>query len=355
MRALAVAVAVAQAAIAVTGSVVRVTGSGLGCPDWPSCFPGSLIPDPRYNVAPLHQWVEFGNRMLTGVLTIVVAACLLAALNTRPRRRRLTLLAWSMPAGVLAQAVIGGITVLAGLAWWTVSVHFLVSMVLIWLAVLLVRASAELDGPSVPALPAAGRALIALSTVTLAALLAAGTLVTAAGPHAGDAKTPRLGLHVPQVAALHAELVIGYVGLVVGLGFLLRAVGASPALLRRHWLLVAAVLAQGALGGVQYALGVPEGLVSLHVLGASLVTAAAAALWAARAERPPVPHATNTSGTTATPDATRDTTAPPTATPDTTLDTTAPPTATPDATPDATAGVTATAGAGSTPAELGSS
>lgn len=291
MRALAVAALVAQAAIAVTGSVVRVTGSGLGCPDWPSCFPGSLTPDARFDVAPLHQWVEFGNRMLTGVVTVVAVAALLGALATRPRRRRLTLLALAMPAGVFAQAVIGGITVLAGLAWWTVSVHFLVSMVLVWLAVLLVRASGELDGPSVPALPAAGRRLIGLSTVVLAALLVAGTLVTAAGPHAGDADTPRLALGVPRLAQLHADLVVGYLGLLVGLGFLLRAVGAAPALLRRHWVLVGAVLAQGALGAVQYALGVPEVLVSLHVLGAALVTAAAAALWAARLDRPPVPLA----------------------------------------------------------------
>ncbi|HEY0576772.1 MAG TPA: COX15/CtaA family protein [Pseudonocardia sp.] len=296
MRTLAIAAAVAQAGIAVTGSVVRVTGSGLGCPTWPSCFPDSLTPDPRYDVALLHQWVEFGNRMLTGVLTVVVAACLLAALGTRPRRRRLTLLALSMPAGVVAQAVIGGITVLAGLAWWTVSVHFLVSMVLVWLAVLLVRATGELDGPAGSVLPAAGRGLLALSTATLGALLVAGTLVTAAGPHAGDAKTPRLGLGVPQVAQLHGDLVVGYLGLLVGLGFLFRAVRAPAGLTRRYWVLIVAVLAQGALGATQYVLGVPEVLVSLHVLGASLVTAAAAAVWAASTARPTLASA-STEGT----------------------------------------------------------
>jgi cytochrome c oxidase assembly protein subunit 15 len=304
MRALAIAAVVAQAGIALTGSVVRVTGSGLGCPDWPTCFPGSLTPDPRYDVALLHQWVEFSNRLLTGVLSIVVVACLLGALGTRPRRRRLTLLALSMPAGVAVQAVIGGITVLAGLAWWTVSVHFLVSMGLVWLAVLLVRATGQLDGPPVPALPAAGRALVALSSATLAVLLVAGTFVTAAGPHAGDAKTPRLGLGVPQMAQLHSDLVIGYLGLLVGLGFLLRAVAAPAPLVRRHWVLVAAVLAQGVLGAVQYALRVPEVLVSLHVLGACLVTAAAAALWAASTDRPPVPAIPDASPEPATPTAT---------------------------------------------------
>jgi cytochrome c oxidase assembly protein subunit 15 len=171
-------------------------------------------------------------------------------------------------------------------------------MVLIWLAVLLVRASGELDGPAVPALPAAGRRLFGRSTALLAALLVAGTLVTAAGPHAGDVNTPRLALGVPRLAQLHADLVVGYLGVLVGLGYLLRAVGAASALPRRHRVLVGAVLAQGALGAAQYALGVPEALVSLHVLGAALVTAAAAALWAARVVRPPVPGAEPTGSAT---------------------------------------------------------
>ena len=130
------------------------------------------------------------------------------------------------------------------------------------------------------------RRLIAASTVVLAALLVAGTLVTAAGPHAGDAATPRLGLGVPQVAQLHADLLFGYLGLLVGLGFALAAVAAPAPVRRRYRALIAVVLAQGALGGVQYALGVPEVLVSLHVLGAALVTVAAAALWAGTVERP---------------------------------------------------------------------
>jgi heme a synthase len=131
------------------------------------------------------------------------------------------------------------------------------------------------------------RRLIGLSTVVLAALLMAGTLVTAAGPHAGDAATPRLGVGVPAVAQLHADLLFGYLGLLAGLGFALAAVGAPTRMWRRFRWLVAVVLAQGVLGGVQYALGVPEALVSLHVLGAALVTVAAAAVWAGTVERPP--------------------------------------------------------------------
>jgi len=286
MRRLAIAAVVAQAGIAVTGSVVRVTGSGLGCPTWPQCFPGSLVPAPHPGVAALTQWIEFGNRLLTFAVVLVTGLALLAALGTRPRRGRLVRLALVQPLGVIAQAVIGGLTVLAGLAWWTVAVHFLVSMVLVWLAVQLVRAADQGDGPARPLVPGPVRGLVVASTAVLAALLTAGTFVTAAGPHAGDADTPRLALGVPAAAQLHADLLFAYLGLLVGLGFALRAVAAAPPLRRRYTLLVAAVVAQGVLGGVQYALGVPEALVSLHVLGAALVTVAAAALWAGTAVRP---------------------------------------------------------------------
>ena len=130
------------------------------------------------------------------------------------------------------------------------------------------------------------RRLVTLSTVVLAALLMAGTLVTAAGPHAGDAATPRLDIGVPVAAQMHADLLFGYLGLLVGLGFALAAVHAPALLWRRYRALLVVVLAQGVLGGVQYALGVPEVLVSLHVLGAALVTVAAAALWAGTVRAP---------------------------------------------------------------------
>jgi cytochrome c oxidase assembly protein subunit 15 len=289
MRRLAVANLVAQIGITVTGATVRVTGSGLGCPGWPECFPGSLVPVRDAEVAALHQWVEFGNRLLTFVLVAVAGLCLVAALHTRPRRRRLTVLAAAMPAGVVLQAAIGGVTVLADLSWSTVSVHFLVSSVLIWLSVGLVAAADAGGGSATPTVPPALRGLVATSTGVLAALLATGTLVTAAGPHAGDADVPRLALGVETLAQLHAELLFGYVGILVGLGFALCAVAAPATVMRRHAVLVAVVLAQGALGGIQYVLGVPEALVVLHVLGAGLTTAAAAALWFATTVVGPVP------------------------------------------------------------------
>ncbi|WP_232021587.1 MULTISPECIES: COX15/CtaA family protein [Pseudonocardia] len=295
MRRLAIANLVAQIGIGVTGSVVRVTGSGLGCSTWPQCEPGSMVPVSHAEIAPLHMWIEFGNRLLGVLVVLTAGATLLAALATRPRRRRLTALALAMPLGVVAQAVIGGITVLAGLAWWTVMLHFLASMVLVWFAVLLVTATTEDEGPVTPTVPAAGRGLVLFSTAVLAVLLVAGTLVTAAGPHGGDPETPRLAVDIPLLTQIHVDALFLYLGALVGIGFLFRAVGAPASLHRRYATLIAVVLAQGVLGSVQYALGVPELLVSLHVLGAGLVTAAAAWMWAGTATRPApsaaAPHA----------------------------------------------------------------
>ncbi len=285
MRPVAIAAVVAQAGIAVTGSIVRVTGSGLGCPTWPECFPGSMVPTPHPEVAALTQWIEFGNRLLTGVVVLVAAACLIAAWGTRPRNARLVRLAWLQPIGVGTQAVVGGFVVRAQLVWWSVGLHFLISAVFVWLAVQLVCAIDDGDGPATPVVPGALRGLVATSSGVLGLLVTAGTLVTAAGPHSGDAKTPRLELGVQVTAQLHADLVFAYLGLLVGLGFALRAVGVSAGLWRRYLTLVVVVLAQGALGSIQYALGVPEALVSLHVLGSMLAVVAASALWAGTVRR----------------------------------------------------------------------
>ncbi|HEX2298480.1 MAG TPA: COX15/CtaA family protein, partial [Pseudonocardiaceae bacterium] len=275
----AVAAVITQGGIAVTGSVVRVTGSGLGCPTWPRCFPGSLVPEPHPQIAALTQWVEFGNRLLTGVVGLVALACLVLALLVRPRRRRLVLLAAAMPIGVVVQAVVGGLLVLTGLVWWQVALHFMLSMVLVWLAVLLVAAFTEGDAPPRWHVPGALRGLLRTTVAVLVLLLVAGTFVTAAGPHAGDAATPRLAVDIPLLVQVHADLLVGFLGLLAGLGFALLAVRVPGHTWRRYAMLVAVVLAQGVLGAVQYATGVPEVLVSLHVLGAATVVIAMAALW----------------------------------------------------------------------------
>jgi heme a synthase len=288
-RATAIAALITQAGIAVTGSVVRVTGSGLGCPTWPQCFPGSLVPQPHPEIAALHQWIEFSNRLLVGLVGLVGLGCLAVSLLVQPRRARLVLLAATMPAGVVVQAILGGVTVLTGLTWWTVALHFLVSMVLVWLAMLLVAAFGEGDAPPRWHLPGPLRGLLYTATAALAALLLAGTLLTSAGPHAGDPTTPRLAVSVPTLAHLHADLLIGFLGLLVGLGFALRAVGVPDRAWRRYPVLICVVLAQGTLGVVQYLTGVPEVLVSLHVLGAAAVVVAMAALWTSCRTRDELP------------------------------------------------------------------
>ena len=253
-------------------------------------FAGLYLPF-LHRLTPEDERVEAVAARL-GEVPEVLQACrdnldpgLAAPLLVRPHRRRLVLLAAAMPAGVVVQAVVGGITVRTGLAWWTVALHFLISMVLVWLAVLLVAAFGEGDGPPVWLIPRPLQALLATATAVLAALLAAGTMVTAAGPHAGDAYTPRLDVNIPILVQLHADLLIGFLGLLIGLGFALRAVGAPARTARRYRLLVGVVLAQGSLGVVQYATGVPEVLVSLHVLGAALVVVAMAGLWAGCRDR----------------------------------------------------------------------
>ncbi|WP_433869348.1 COX15/CtaA family protein [Saccharopolyspora sp. CA-218241] len=289
MRVLALLVVVTQSLISVTGATVRVTGSGLGCPTWPQCFPGSMVPVDHHEVATLHQVIEFGNRLLTFLVGFVALACLIAAWKVRPRRPRLIRLAWIMPLGVVVQAVIGGMTVLVDLAWWSVSVHFMASAVLIWLAAMLYKAAAEGDRPPVDVVPRPMRRLLVALTAVTAAMLVAGTLVTAAGPHAGDPETPRLGLPVLTLTQVHGLLVMAYVLLLAVFGVWLRTARPTKALLRAYAAACAVVLVQGAIGSLQYALSVPEALVVLHVLGSTLVIIATALLWAESRYRGPLP------------------------------------------------------------------
>ncbi|GGC58870.1 heme A synthase [Hoyosella rhizosphaerae] len=286
---IAIIVILTQAGIAVTGSIVRVTASGLGCPTWPQCFPGSFTPVPVEEVATLHQLVEFGNRLLTFVVVAAAIAVVLAVTRAR-RRREVIAYAWVMPLSTLLQAVIGGITVLTGLLWWTVAIHLLVSMAMVWVATILYAKISEPDaGAYQRVAPVALRNLTALSGVALAATLVAGTMVTGAGPHAGDKSienpVPRLEIEITTLVHLHSQLTIGYLALIVGLGFGLVAVSAPKNVLRNLGLLVAAILAQGSLGIVQYLLQVPAHLIPFHIAGAALCVAATAALWSSMVTR----------------------------------------------------------------------
>ncbi len=286
---------VVQGGIAVTGSVVRVTASGLGCPTWPQCFPGSMVPvGVSSNVHTLHQAVEFGNRLLTFVVVVVSAAIVLAVTRAR-RRREVIAWAWLMPAGTVLQAVIGGITVLTGLLWWTVAIHMLASMLMVWLAVVLFEKVGEPDDGVVDqVLPQPLRWLTALSGVVLAGVLIAGTMVTGAGPHAGDKgierPVPRLDLDITNLVHLHAELLVGYLALLVGLAFALYAVAAPEPVKLRLKVLLGLVLAQSLIGLVQFWTDVPAVLVVMHVAGAGLCTAATAAVWCAGRVRTAAPQ-----------------------------------------------------------------
>ncbi|ORV62340.1 heme A synthase [Mycobacterium europaeum] len=288
-RLVAAAVVLTQGTIAVTGAIVRVTASGLGCPTWPQCFPGSFTPVAHAEVPRIHQAVEFGNRMIT--FAVVIAAALAVLAVTRARRRREVLIyAWLMPVSTVVQAVIGGITVRTGLLWWTVAIHLLTSMTMVWLSVLLyVKIGEPDDGVPQRRVPKPLRALTALIGLDLAVVLVTGTLVTAAGPHAGDRSptrtVPRLEIAVETLVHAHSSLLVAYLALLVGLGFGLLAVHAARPILRRLIVLLALVCAQAAVGTAQYFTGVPAALVALHVAGAAACTAATAALWASMRER----------------------------------------------------------------------
>lgn len=283
-RIIAFAVILSQAGISVTGAVVRVTASGLGCPTWPQCFPGSFTPVGVSEVPVIHQTVEFGNRLLTFAVTLCAALIVLAVVRAR-RRREVLVYAWLMPGGTVVQAIIGGITVRTGLLWWTVAVHLLASMVMVWLAVVLFAKIGEPDdGIDTVQVPAPLRWLTALSGVALAGVLIAGTLVTAAGPHAGDKSierpVARLEVEIVTLVHLHSQLLVGYLALLIGLAFGLFAVGITPAIRTRLFVLLGVVVSQSLVGVIQYFTDVPAALVAIHVGGAAASTAATAALWA---------------------------------------------------------------------------
>ena len=290
-RVIAALVILTQGGIAVTGAIVRVTASGLGCPTWPQCFPGSFTPVARAEVPRIHQAVEFGNRMITFAVVIIAVLAVLAVTRAR-RRREVLAYAWLMPVSTVVQAVIGGITVRTGLLWWTVAIHLLTSMTMVWLSVLLyVKIGEPDDGVARRRVPRPLRALTALIGADLAAVLVTGTLVTAAGPHAGDRShnrtVPRLKVEIDTLVHAHSSLLVAYLALLVGLGFGLLAVGASRPILLRLGVLLALVCAQAGVGTAQYFTGVPAALVAVHVAGAAACTAATAALWASMRERVP--------------------------------------------------------------------
>jgi cytochrome c oxidase assembly protein subunit 15 len=266
---------VAQVAIVVTGGLVRVTGSGLGCPTWPECVDGSITPTVE-QAEGFHKYIEFGNRTLTGVLAVLALAAVVAVWRWAPRRA-MKVAAVAVLAGVVVQAVLGGVTVLLGLHPATVAAHFLVSAALIAGAAYLWFARRETTAVALPLVPMLVTRLAWVTCAVAGVVLALGTVVTGSGPHSGDADEPaRFGFDPRTVSWLHADVVMLFLGLVVAtwLAARLTAVDdrAGPG---RAWLAVLLVsLAQGLIGYVQYFTDLPEPLVVAHMLGASLLVVA---------------------------------------------------------------------------------
>ena len=281
LRGIFMANLVAQVGIVVTGGIVRLTGSGLGCPTWPDCVDGSVLPTER-QAESWHKYVEFGNRLLTFVLVALAIAAVVGVWRWTVQRRRAGLTArrpiiWLALApilGTVAQAVLGGITVLTGLHPAIVAAHFLLSMVIIAaVTVLVTRANEPGDRPSRVAVPPAVRVLSALLVGVGALVVVLGTIVTGAGPNSGDADVAtRFGIDQRVAAWLHADAVLLFVGLVVGLLVAVTVANVGTSSIRgRSIHLLGVTVVNGAVGYTQLFTGLPWALVATHMLLACLV------------------------------------------------------------------------------------
>jgi heme a synthase len=263
----------ANTLIVITGGAVRLTNSGLGCPTWPECTGGSLVP---VSTLGYHSIIEFSNRMLTYALTAAIGAAILAAMFQRPRRPALVKLSWALFFGVVLQAVIGGITVLTKLAPEWVAIHMCVSMGMIGVSFVLWTRSREGDGPVEVA---TRRELLWLARVLIGAtgaVVAVGTLVTGTDPHAGASDaSKRLPFKALDITQAHADLVFIVVGLTVALWFAFKATDARPENLRTVRDMFLVLILQAAIGYTQYFTGLPAWLVLLHMAGACLTWLAA--------------------------------------------------------------------------------
>ncbi|MBX9387125.1 heme A synthase [Streptomonospora nanhaiensis] len=274
---------VVNAGIAVTGATVRVTSSGLGCSEWPRCTEESFVPVGTGH-SPINAAIEFGNRTLTFLVLAVGVIVFIATLRSRPRRRDLLTLATVIPLGVLGQGVVGGITVWSDLHPASVAAHFLLSTVVVVPCVAYYVRCREPEGPLRVTAPRWVRPLATALVPVGFALLVAGTVVTGTGPHGGDPGAPRWDFDMVTVARVHSAL--AWLVLLGALALVVLTLRRGPKVLRTSALLLAAaVLAQGALGYTQYALGLPEWLVVLHVLGSAVVWIAILRTYFATAER----------------------------------------------------------------------
>jgi len=260
-----------QSAIVFTGALVRITGSGLGCSTWPECTPGSYTPTSDQPEAPLHAWIEFGNRLLTFVLLINALALMFTILKSG--KRKLRKLGSLQIVGILAQGVLGGITVLTSLNPATVAAHFLLSIILI-AGALSLRQRAHGKSPIEITLIPLVTKLIWLHLLLTSLVLIAGTIVTGSGPHAGDSAAERFNLDSRTMAWIHADLVIALLGVSIALFIAIRlglAGQARQVLSGRIQIFLIVALAQGGIGYIQYFTKLPEALVAAHIIGSIAV------------------------------------------------------------------------------------
>ncbi|MBD2818420.1 heme A synthase [Streptomyces parvulus] len=270
--------------IVVTGGAVRLTGSGLGCPTWPKCTEDSLTNTSEMGV---HGVIEFGNRLLTYVLCAAVGWAIIAARSQKPFRRGLTRLGWAQFWIVMGNAILGGIVVLVGLNPYTVAAHFLLSTALIAVATVMWQRTREGDAAPRPLVGKAIQQLVWVLVVVSVLLIAVGTVVTGAGPHAGDSsEVERMPIDWETVSKVHAVLAWVVVTLTFALWFVLKAVDAPKGPLARTRDLFLVLLAQGVIGYVQYFTDLPEVLVGLHMFGSCLVWIATLRVLLALRERP---------------------------------------------------------------------
>ncbi len=284
--------------IVVTGGAVRLTGSGLGCPTWPKCTDDSLTATSEMG---LHGAIEFGNRMLTYVLCAAVGWAIIAARSEKPYRRSLTRLGWAQFWIVMSNAVLGGIVVLVGLNPYTVAAHFVATSALIAVATVMWQRAREGDAAPRPLVGKAVQQLVWFLVGASVLLILVGTVVTGAGPHAGDSsEVERMPVNWENVTKLHAVLAWIVVTLTFALWFVLKAVDAPKGPLNRTRDLFLILLAQGVIGYVQYFTDLPELLVGLHMFGSAVTWIAVLRVLLALRERPqdetglpaPAPEAT---------------------------------------------------------------
>ena len=267
--------------IVLTGGVVRLTGSGLGCPEWPRCSGQSFTP---HGAMGIHAAIEFGNRMVTFLIAAIAIVTFITAWQVG--RRSLIKLSLVLALGVPAQAVIGGISVLTDLNPWVVALHLLVSLAMVSVAVVLLQRTGEGDGPARQTVPTGVAWVARLLFVVGWAVLYVGTVVTGSGPHAGDASAPRNGLDPRAVSQLHTDLVFLLLGLTIAVLLVLRSVPAPARARDAATVLLLVELTQATVGFVQYFSGLPVPLVTVHLLGAALTTAGMTWLLLTTRQRP---------------------------------------------------------------------